>query len=239
MQHLLTRPPSISVEAKPSVATFAGLYSAMDAELDGAKQGSLGSTRNAAELAVILLDYAKLWGLDSLSTVERDAIRTDLRNLRPDDPLRFEANLKREAERMYIEMSDLIVTHWTNRERFLQFAPNWFESRGVSDSARGIEQVSSEICDNEDFQQSLQDFARGWLVNELKPEWPIRGELYKLRFPASKALNPPDVAPVHARDVQIQGPMAVYLARDWFDDLVAVQKGTRALWELRDLLEAD
>ena len=64
-------------------------------------------------------------------------------------------------------------------------------------------------------------------------------ELRKLQFPADKAAEPWDAAYFFPQDLTRRSPMAVYIRRDWFDDLAAVQEGTRALWELRDLLETD
>ena len=90
------RPQSKSNRDSTAV-TFAGLRGAFLSELDGAERGRLQSTKRAAQLASMLLDFVELRGVDTLDEIQRETMLRDLDNLRPDDPLRFEENMKRDA----------------------------------------------------------------------------------------------------------------------------------------------
>ncbi|GEM_PF-3662376 len=248
IQHLLAGSPEIEVKPGPTAVTFAGLRGAFLAELDGAERGRLQSTKRAAQLASMLLDFVELRGVDTLDEIQRETMLRDLDNLRPDDPLRFEANMKRDAERMYIDMFEQINTRWLDRQSFLELAPEWLADRDIFNAAHGVEQIAAAIDTEENFQQRLHDFARGWLGHDMdvysydrsmNDRQSSAAELRKLKFPAENVVEPWDPSYFSSQELTRRSPMAVYIRRDWFDDLAAVQKGTRALWELRDLLEAD
>lgn len=248
IQHLIAGSPAIEVKPGPTAVTFAGLRGAFLAELDGAERGRLESTKRAVQLASMLLDFVELRGADTLDEIQRETMLRDLDNLRPDDPLRFEENMKRDAEHIYIDMFDQINTKWLDRQSFLELAPAWFADRDVFNAAHGVQQIAAAIDPGADFQQRLHDFARGWLGQDmgiisydrsLNNQQSSAAELRKLQFPADKAAEPWDAAYFFPQDLTRRSPMAVYIRRDWFDDLAAVQEGTRALWELRDLLETD
>jgi hypothetical protein len=140
---------------------------------------------------------------------------------------------------MYLEMHHQIETEWTTRERFREHAPEWFASRGVPQATTGVQKVIDSINPDQDIQSRLHELARGWFAKELNIDTNYFFDVHKLRYPADDAVERWEDDEISEYDLHFRGPMAVYLARDWFDDLAAVQEGTRALWELRDLLEAN
>lgn len=236
MQSMLSGHPKVPldpIEREPTA--FATFRAALNAYIQSAAGGSIEATKRAALFAVILRDVTKHRDAEPGDEAERLAMLRGLNNLRPDDPLRFEANSRRVTERMYLEMHHQIETEWTTRERFRDLAPEWFAARGVPKAETGVQQVIKSINAEEDFQNRLHELARGWLASEMSNH---RGyDINQLRYPADGELERWEDDTISEYDLQLYGPMAVYLTRDWFDDLVTVQKGTRALWELRDLLE--
>lgn len=192
----------------------------------------------AAACAMMLRDWVAMSRPVGAADESRNAILSDLRNLRADDPLRFESNSIRATERMFLDMQTHIETEWPTRELFLQLAPEWFAKRGVPGATTGVEQVATTIGADEDFKQRLLDYSRGWLAAELDPRYADQ-ELLKLRYPASESIENGNAAELASRKLTLHGPMAAYLSPDRSDTLRLVRHGTRALWELRDLLEAD
>lgn len=236
MQSLLSEHPKVPldpIEREPTA--FATFRAALNAYSGSAADGSIEATKRAALFAVILRDFTKYRDAEPGDEAERLAMLRDLENLRPDDPFRFEANSRRVTERMFLEMHEQIETEWTTRDRFRDNAPDWFAARGVPNAAAGVQQVIDSINADQDFQNRLHDFARGWLASELSNHSSY--DMRHLRYPADKAPQRWEDDEIDEYLLHYRGPMAAYLARDWFDDLVEVQKGTRALWELRDLLQ--
>jgi len=237
LRDLVAGLPPIAIKPVPNAATFPALRDAFSDQLHGVDRGSIESTRYAAQLAIALMDFVKVRGADSIDPAERLAMLRDLENLRPDDPLRFATNSRRVTERMYLDLHHQIKIQWTTRERFRDLAPEWFTSRGVPNAEAGVQQVIDSVNADQDFQNRLHELARGWLASELSKHGSY--DMRQLRYPADKAPDRWEHDEIDEFLLHYRGPMAAYLARDWFNDLVAVREGTRALWELRELLEAD
>jgi len=238
MQCLLSGHPKVPldpIEREPTA--FATFRAALNAYIQSAAGGSIEATKRAALFAVIIRDVAKYRDAEPGDEAERLAMLQDLKNFRPDDPLRFEANSRRVTERMYLDMHEQIETEWTTRERFRDLAPEWFAARGVPKAAAGVEHVLASIDLQDNFQNRLHELARGWLANEMRKL--RRYDLRQLRYPADEASQRWEDDEIDEYLLHYRGPMAAYLSRDWVDDLAAVQEGTRALWELRALLEAN
>lgn len=237
LQHMLTGSPTVKPEPGPTAATFSALRRAFRAELDGAERGRIESTKRAAELAAMLLDYVNISDPGSIDAAEREAMLRDLGNLRPDDPLRFEENMRRSAELSYMQMRDHIERDWLTRAGFEEHAPAWFEACGVPDAASGVQKVLESIRAEENFTDRLRQLSRGWLIHEYHE---LRyGETRCLRFLVED--EPDNWVDEGLNDYLLgtDGAFAAYLRLDWFDDLAQVHRGTRALWELQDLLTKD
>lgn len=238
MQSLLSEHPKVPLDPIQREPTaFATFRAALNAYSGSAADGSIEATKRAALFAVILRDFVRYRDAEPGDEAERLAMLRDLEDLRPDDPLRFEAISRRVTERMFLDMHEQIETNWTTREHFLEHAPDWYASRGVPQAAIGVQQVIDSIDADADLQSRLHELARGWLASEMSQHG--YGEIRKLRYPAEEAPQRWEDDGIDEYLLHYRGPMAVYLARDWFDDLVDVQEGTRALWELRDLLKAN
>lgn len=239
MRGVLSGHPTIEIPLLGDEFTnLSSIHSALRLSTESANAGNMEATIRAAACAMMLRDWVAMSEPIAVADESRSAMLSDLRNLRADDPLRFESNSIKAAERMFLDMQTQIETTWRTRELFLEFAPEWFAKRYVPDAARGVQQVATAIGADEDFQQRLLDYSRGWLAAESNPRDTER-EVLKLRYPASESVENWDPAESAPRRLTLYGPMAAYLSRDWSDTLRLVRLGTRALWELRDLLEAD
>ena len=88
-----------------------------------------------------------------------------------------------------------------DRQSFLELAPGWFSDRDIFNAAHGVEQIAAAIDTEENFQQRLHDFARGWLGHDMdvysydrsmNDRQSSAAELRKLKFPAENVVEPWD-----------------------------------------------